>query len=430
MTSFRMFAGTHTGLRENNEDNFIVCPNLTLDEWMVPANTQETIQLGEKGCMMVVADGMGGMNAGEVASDIAIKTVHEMFSPGKMPELPEDRSESEKFRREYLRKVIVEADRRIKHQARMESDQEGMGSTIVMAWITEGYVYVAWLGDSRAYSYLPGKGITRLSKDHSYVQELVDAGRLSEEEAMHHQLSNIITRSLGDTSKKAKPDVNRSPLEKGEIILLCSDGLCGTCTDAEIAEIIEEYQSDLRECKEALTEAALDAGGSDNITIALTQIAEAPEPATDSSRVPYSKNKEYAWLSWQTLLPASFALFLTGGLCFAGLKCCNVRSNEKGGPMDAPKEEKAIPSDTVPRPKPQPSQNINCIEQTSNPKAGQVLPSSVIGDSLTNKPDLDKILIPADDEVQLDSNKPTPSRPPGFSAITPQKVNQDKQTSE
>ena len=85
MPSFRLFAGTDVGLRDNNEDNFTVCPDLAKGEWMVPANQQENITLGSRGCLMVVADGMGGMNAGEVASDIAIKTVQAMFSPAKMP---------------------------------------------------------------------------------------------------------------------------------------------------------------------------------------------------------------------------------------------------------------------------------------------------------------------------------------------------------
>lgn len=269
MVSFKLFAGTHIGLRENNEDNFTVCPDLTLDEWIVPADSQQAIQLGERGCMLVVADGMGGQNAGEVASAIAVETVHEMFVPGC---LPVDILSKPDAIKSYLRKVIIEADNRIKDRTKTDPDTEGMGSTIVMAWALDKNVYVAWLGDSRAYSYLPGKGIGRMSKDHSYVQQLVDSGVISDDEAMDHPNSNIITRSLGDISQKPKVDVAMYSLSNGEVILLCSDGLCGVCRDEEIGGIIEGEVADLQKCKEKLTNAALAAGGSDNITIALLQV--------------------------------------------------------------------------------------------------------------------------------------------------------------
>lgn len=269
MVSFKLFAGTHIGLRENNEDNFTVCPDLTLDEWIVPADSQQAIQLGERGCMLVVADGMGGQNAGEVASAIAVEAVHEMFAPGC---LPVDILSKPDAIKSYLKKVIIEADNRIKDRTKNDPDTEGMGSTIVMAWVLDKNVYVAWLGDSRAYSYLPGKGIGRMSKDHSYVQQLVDSGVISDDEAMDHPNSNIITRSLGDMSQKPKVDVAMYSLSNGEVILLCSDGLCGVCRDEKIGGIIEEEVADLQVCKEKLTNAALAAGGSDNITIALLQV--------------------------------------------------------------------------------------------------------------------------------------------------------------
>lgn len=269
MVSFKLFAGTHIGLRENNEDNFTVCPDLTLDEWIVPADSQQAIQLGERGCMLVVADGMGGQNAGEVASAIAVETVHEMFAPGC---LPVDILSKPDAIKSYLKKVIIEADNRIKDRTKTDPDTEGMGSTIVMAWVLDKNVYVAWLGDSRAYSYLLGKGIGRMSKDHSYVQQLVDSGVISDDEAMDHPNSNIITRSLGDMSQKPKVDVAMYSLSNGEVILLCSDGLCGVCRDEEIGGIIEGEVDDLQKCKEKLTNVALAAGGTDNITIALLQV--------------------------------------------------------------------------------------------------------------------------------------------------------------
>lgn len=271
MISFKLFADTDVGLRDNNEDSFVVNRDLSHEDWEVPVNPQEVISLGKLGCLMVVADGMGGMNAGEVASAIAIQTVQNMFSPSKLPSDVTNKPDSIKS---YLKKVIIEADLQVKKHSKENPDTEGMGSTIVMAWIVGEYAYVGWLGDSRAYSHLPQKGIMRLTKDHSYVQELVDAKMLTEEEAMYHDQSNVITRSLGDATQKAKPDVISHRLTEGEIILLCSDGLCGFCTDAEITGIIDDSLGNLKTCHQALINAALEADGSDNITVALLQITE------------------------------------------------------------------------------------------------------------------------------------------------------------
>jgi serine/threonine protein phosphatase PrpC len=278
MVSFKLFAGTDVGLRDNNEDNFTVCPDLTQNEWMMPVDHQQVIPLGECGCLMVVADGMGGQNAGEVASAIAIETVQTMFAPDCLTDKVLSKPANIK---DYLKKVVLKADFNIKEYSKEHPEAEGLGSTIVMAWVIGNKAYVAWLGDSRAYVFTPSQGIKRLSKDHSYVQQLVDAGNLSDIEAMNHPNSNVITRSLGDTAQKAKADVEEYRLEDGEIILLCSDGLCGVCTDDEIASVLTEEANDLQVCKELLTELALDNGGSDNITIALMQIVLEEEKGED-----------------------------------------------------------------------------------------------------------------------------------------------------
>lgn len=317
MVSFKMFAGTNVGLRENNEDNFTVCPDLKLNEWIVPAQYGQAIPLGENGCVMVVADGMGGQNAGEVASAIAVETVQDMFSPVKMPADVLKRPETIKG---FLKKVVAEADARVKAYSTTHANAEGMGSTIVMAWLVGSSVYVAWLGDSRAYSYVPGKGIGRLSKDHSYVQQLVDAGDLTDEEAMVHPNSNIITRSLGDIGQKPKVDVAEYPLMDGEVLLLCSDGLCGYCRDEVIGGIIEQYADNLQLCKEKLTDAALAAGGSDNITIALLRVFT--DGKSVASGVAHANRDEIwrmrKWLTLRNVAVCSFGVCLLVGLCFAG----------------------------------------------------------------------------------------------------------------
>lgn len=300
MVSLRLFAGTNIGLRENNEDNFIVCPDLVSNEWIVPSDSQKVIKLGSLGCIMVVADGMGGQNAGEVASAIAIDTVKEKFSPKYLPTYESIKPDVIKS---FLKKAISECDIRIKKRAEEDPSTYGMGSTIVIAWLIGQKLYVAWLGDSRAYSFIKDKGIARLSKDHSYVQRLVDAGAITEEEAMNHPNSNVITRSLGDNSQRAKADVVEYDVADGEIFLLCSDGLCGVCSDEVIGGIIESETDNLQKCKEKLTDAALASGGSDNITIALMQIhIDSAEPG----EAPVKNNKKLKlWLP----------LVLTLGIC-------------------------------------------------------------------------------------------------------------------
>lgn len=312
MVSFRMFAGTNVGLRDNNEDNFTVCPDLTKNEWIVPADYQQVIQLGKRGCVMVVADGMGGQNAGEVASAIAIDTVQELLSPNS---LPADVLEKSNTIKQFLKKVIAECDVRIKKKSEEDSSTYGMGSTIVISWLISNKLYVAWLGDSRAYSFLPEKGIARLSKDHSYVQQLVDAGTITEDEAMVHPNNNVITRSLGDTSQKAKADVMEYDVEDGQIILLCSDGLCGVCKDEEIGGIIEEEKTDLQKCKESLTTAALAAGGSDNITISLLQISIDADTPSNSTETTESNLKK---VNFTAIFSVAFGLFLLSVLFYVG----------------------------------------------------------------------------------------------------------------
>lgn len=292
MTNFKLIAGTNIGLRQNNEDNFTVCANLSKSDWSIPVNYQEEIELGNRGCLLVVADGMGGQNAGEVASSIAIETVQELFSSDV---LPDNVIESGETICNYLKKVICEADARVKKVTRDDPSTSGMGSTIVIVWVINNLAHIAWLGDSRAYCIIKDKGIARLTKDHSYVQSLVDAGKITDEQAMTHPDSNIINRSLGDTSQKAKPDVTTIELTEGEVILLCSDGLCGVCQDAVIGGIVEDHISDLKTCREELISAALAAGGSDNITIAMIHITQCDNVSDNPKIVSAKVNKKIKW---------------------------------------------------------------------------------------------------------------------------------------
>lgn len=269
-STFKLAASTNVGLvRTNNEDNFIVCPDLSEDKWDVPDDADKPLDLSRDGCLLCVADGMGGMNAGEIASEIAVNSIRESFSSCSSLEKIESKGSSDI--ENFMKKAVVVADRKIKEKAKSDKETSGMGTTIVAAWVKSDVVNVVWCGDSRAYLFNPVSGLERISKDHSYVQQLVDNGSLDPEMAFFHPDSNIITRSLGDSPIKAQPDFARRSLSSGDIILLCTDGLCGLIQDSEIQDILMDEKDCLERCKTALTEAALSAGGHDNVTIALYQ---------------------------------------------------------------------------------------------------------------------------------------------------------------
>lgn len=291
-TRIRLAAGTDVGLvRKNNEDNFVVNGNLVENNWIIP-NSSELLSLGEWGCLLVVADGMGGMNAGEVASSIAIETIQERFSPKELKKFFSDGDVtlSDSKICKFMTDAIKSADLKIVNRSKIDSSTQGMGTTIVMLWLLDEMAYISWCGDSRCYVFNAESGISRLSKDHSFVQELVDAGKLEPENVFEHPYSNIITRCLGDTENRANPDFRSFQFKSGDTFLLCSDGLCGLCTDEEIMQIMLEHKESLADCKTALIEAAIAAGGYDNVTVGMCQVAKVlQQEATELENTLFSK---------------------------------------------------------------------------------------------------------------------------------------------
>jgi protein phosphatase len=265
---FKLAAGTNVGLiRQNNEDNFVVCSDLSTSNWLIPQVGDYT-DLGKYGILLVVADGMGGANAGEVASAIVVETIQNQF----VPEQLEEAVATDKSIQEFMKEVVKSADLNILHHSQNDSSTQGMGTTVVMAWILGDKAYICWCGDSRCYVLNKRNGLIQLSKDHSYVQELVDKGELSAELMHDHPLSNVITRCLGDVDNRANPETRIYQLHNDDIIMLCSDGLCGICHDDQILDVMIKFNEDPIECKNELISAALSAGGYDNVTVALAHI--------------------------------------------------------------------------------------------------------------------------------------------------------------
>jgi protein phosphatase len=209
--------------------------------------------------LFVVADGMGGAQAGEVASRTAV----ELFSRGLPPgdATPEER----------LAGLVREANEEIHELSRSDAQRAGMGTTLTAVYVGDDEVAIAHVGDSRAYLLRDGK-LERLTDDHSLVEELVRQGRLTPEEAEDHPQRSIITRALGP---EADVDVDRRTYRAraGDVYLLCSDGLTSMVPEERVAEILTKAP-DLTSAGRALVDAANAAGGKDNITVVLFSLEE------------------------------------------------------------------------------------------------------------------------------------------------------------
>ncbi|MCM1177023.1 MAG: protein phosphatase 2C domain-containing protein [Clostridium sp.] len=316
--------------KKGNEDDLFVDADLST-EVQGQFMADEVISLSKAGCLLAVADGMGGMNAGEVASAIAIKTVKSAFCKDK---ITEEVLSSTHSRTRYLEKTVIEADAAIKKKSTKDKDCEGMGSTIILAWLYDNQLTVTWCGDSRAYIYRDGKGIRQVSKDHSYVQGLVDAGSITEEQAFDHPYGNIITKSLGDPDKKAAPDSMTVPIYKGDIILLCSDGLSGVLRDRKsydsdgqllpgetLEDIISSNRSSMTECRESLWQAAENAGWYDNVTAILCEIVDGED--NTGKQVTENDNRSIE-KSFINVRLSKKSLKITVLVCIALLLCAMV----------------------------------------------------------------------------------------------------------
>ena len=222
---------------------------------------QDSILVDKKISLFIVADGMGGHKGGEVASAMAVEAVREMVQN----ELSVD---SQLSPRNLLQNAFKEASSRIYHKSTRESPElMGMGTTMVCAFSYGDRLFVGNVGDSRAYLF-KNKMLWQITEDHSLINEQIRAGVVDEENAESLVGRNVITRSVG-FEKDVNCDVVERDLEPGEMILLCSDGLCGLVSDEKIAEICSTKPID--QVVPTCIEAAKAAGGDDNISVIVIQ---------------------------------------------------------------------------------------------------------------------------------------------------------------
>jgi|SRR5579884_604939 len=215
--------------------------------------------------VFVVADGMGGAQAGEVASQIAIEAFEDGLPDSGTPE-------------ERLAERVIAANQRIHELAATEPDRAGMGTTLTAAYVDDGQLAIAHVGDSRAYRFRDGR-LDRLTQDHSLVEELVRQQKLTPEQAAEHPQRSIITRALGP-EPKVEVDTWTYPLRAGDVVLLCSDGLTSMITEEDVSEILSAAQT-LEQAGRRLIDAANDAGGRDNITVVLFRLEHAGADGTE-----------------------------------------------------------------------------------------------------------------------------------------------------
>jgi protein phosphatase len=235
--------------RENNED--------AIDVKVFPDMT-----------VCLVADGMGGQAAGEVASKRAIEIIPRELKKRITGVVGSDETKT------IVRRAILQANEEIIAMAALDRELKNMGTTIVLCLWRKGSaaLYVTGLGDSRVY-LIRGKKIEQLTVDHSIAQALVEARTISAAEARTHRYRNVLWKYLGSNEVGEGPEVKMVPIQAGDRFLLCTDGLSGVVTDEQLLAFIRD-KTDMQECAEGLCQLALDAGSRDNISCIMVEVVE------------------------------------------------------------------------------------------------------------------------------------------------------------
>ncbi|NIR43559.1 MAG: Stp1/IreP family PP2C-type Ser/Thr phosphatase [Gemmatimonadetes bacterium] len=237
------------------------------DVGQVRQGNEDSLFAAEEQGVFIVADGMGGHVAGEVASQIVAETV----GPGVAEAVKEGVRGGELEAR--MVDLIEEANQAILERADNEPEKRGMGTTLtLLTLVPEGEYVIYQVGDSRGY-VLRGGTLSQLTRDHTVVQQQVDRGALTPEQARDHPLSHILTRALG-TEPNVEADTYGDRYEPGDLFLLCSDGLSGMVPDEQLERILSDKGGELQSAVDELIAAANDAGGLDNITAVLVKIEE------------------------------------------------------------------------------------------------------------------------------------------------------------
>jgi protein phosphatase len=256
----RLFGRTDVGqVREHNEDNFIVADLTRESRGLMESDRNQIV--GARGTLLGVCDGMGGAAAGEVASQLAVDIIYQRMALGDPP------SDHDELAARLVH-AIEAAGLRIFSEAKLDRTRRGMGTTATVAALIDDHLFLGQVGDSRAY-VLRGDRLVQVTRDQSLVNQLIEAGQLTEEEAETFEHNNIILQALG-TADTVQVDLTYVPLRRGDTLMLCSDGLSGMVRNDEIREVLRSTDDPLEACK-SLTDRANQAGGHDNITVVVAK---------------------------------------------------------------------------------------------------------------------------------------------------------------
>jgi serine/threonine protein phosphatase PrpC len=279
-------ANTNVGrVRSGNEDNYLVLDLSTQRAWTgtdgdAPPAEMLRFEVGDRGVVLVVSDGMGGALAGDVASRMAVETVRDMLAGA---DGEDDDGGEDSTLVESLKNATDYANFAIHRKSQEDPHCSGMGATLTAAAITREGVSLIQVGDSRGYVIRGGR-IKLATKDQSLVQQLVDVGQISEQEAETHMFRNVILQALG-AQPELQPVTGRVRLFRDDLLLLCSDGLSGKLRAEDMLRLINEADGDLARACAALVEEANERGGEDNITVVLARLTGDDLPSADTDRI-------------------------------------------------------------------------------------------------------------------------------------------------
>ena len=293
-TSVRIdaFGQSDVGLvRKNNEDSFLIA-DLSADATPFDVFTLNRA-IGEKGTLLLVADGMGGMKAGEVASRMAADVV----AQGLVDELSKNYPVDQRAFVKAFKQSVHEANRIVFEEGERERNRRGMGTTLTAAGVHGQFIFFAQLGDSRAYLVRNGS-ITQMTRDQSLVAQLIDSGAISSQEAKTHPQRNVILQAVG-VRRQVDVVISATQLKRGDQVVLCSDGLWGKVEAEEIRELLEKRLEPKSTCQ-SLVQLARERGGEDNITIIVAYFdgEGLPEPIPGENPIYERMQVKRRWRFW------------------------------------------------------------------------------------------------------------------------------------
>jgi len=260
------------------------------DPGMVRSHNEDSVAADAANGLVVLADGMGGYNAGEVASGMATTVIITEMQQSLQKVQPHeiDPKSNQQIAARLVREQVMRANTSIYQAAQSQPQYAGMGTTLVVCLFYDNKVLVAHLGDSRLYLLRDGK-FKQVTRDHSLLQEQIDSGLITAEQAKNAQHKNLVTKALG-IDPSVEPEIHEYPAQANDIYLLCSDGLCDMVDDEDIGMAVQTFGNNLKMAASHLVQMANDNGGRDNVSVILVRVLrEYPGPRGVMAKV-------FAWL--------------------------------------------------------------------------------------------------------------------------------------